>query len=226
MISVCTVWAEHDKEHYDILQSTIPRFAEVVSVRHVLDANANKDSIRVLERSHLLTRVELTTRELDFAAMKNIALKFAQGSWVLFADADERLLTHQHEQLDELIRQTPDHVGGFLFNVCGWTPSISDEPSASLTTKQVRLFRNQKGFEYKGRVHEVIAPSIHAKGYAIGETGFFLHHEGYSINGDAMLHKARRNFALLEKEIAHGAYDARTALYFENTRNLISLLEK
>ena len=84
----------------------------------------------------------------DFAAPRNMALDAATGDWILYIDADERLIVPASLSLrDEL---TPRDLAGMLVNF---------RPKLNYTEYlEIRLFRNDPRIRFSGVIHERIMP--------------------------------------------------------------------
>lgn len=128
----------------------------------------------------------------DFAAPRNMALDAASGDWILYIDADERLIVPEGVSLrDELT--SPD-LAGVL---------VHFRPKLNYTEyMEIRLFRNDSRIRFQGVIHERIKPSVlavcEADGKRIGESPVKMIHVGYE--GD-LTHKHRRNLPLLERYV-------------------------
>lgn len=133
----------------------------------------------------------------DFSAARNESLKYATGEWIFVLDADEIIARRDHLLIKELLNDDADafmvtqrtYVTNpkFIYFVSsegdnyeeskdflGWAPA-----------KIVRLFRNNKGFHFSGRVHESVIPSISEQAGIIKEVNLPLHH--FSIlKGDSV----------------------------------------
>jgi len=98
----------------------------------------------------------------DFSLARNFSMAYASGDWILFVDADE--IWENVDSLRELMNADVD----------GWILSEKDYKRDSgagfiverkmgyegyTISKRVRLFRN-RGFRFRGRVHERIEGSI------------------------------------------------------------------
>ncbi|SFW31844.1 glycosyltransferase family 2 protein [Selenomonas ruminantium] len=141
----------------------------------------------------------------DFAAARNEALKYVQGDWIAFLDADEYFdrpaevrgalaeCEHSYSQA-EAVRLTICNVDADD----GWR-EIS-------RFCNIRLFRNREYLRYWGRIHENLA---HVQDKALTlweEPELKVMHTGYSTG--IIQQKNQRNLALIRKDIAeHGEQD-------------------
>jgi tetratricopeptide (TPR) repeat protein len=123
----------------------------------------------------------------DFAAARNAGLDAAQGRWILYIDADERLRdagAPLRAQLD-----TTDAIAcTVLFHQrIGWT-----------AYREHRLFKNDPRIRFEGAIHETLRPSFAAVGGRIDDSGAAIDHIGYE--GDRT-RKWKRNLPILEREV-------------------------
>ncbi len=127
----------------------------------------------------------------DFAAARNAALAWVSGNWVLYIDADERLVLPQRGVLADYI--DPDAIAGL----------VRLRPKTGYTRyREWRLFRSDPRLRFAGRIHETMVPAIRAisarEGLPIRQTSVRIDHVGYD-GGQG--HKHARNLALLEQAV-------------------------
>jgi len=134
----------------------------------------------------------------DFAAARNAAIDAARGAWILYIDADERLVEFDH---DAVLPQLNDPM-----HVCY---RVLFRPALGLTRyREYRLFRNHPDLRFRGTIHESLLPALHelcARTWLlVGDSPVALDHLGYE--GDQR-HKHERNLPLLrarlERDPAH-----------------------
>lgn len=128
----------------------------------------------------------------DFAAARNYALNHAQGKWVLYIDADERVRPTDAFRLKEQLLDA-----SYVAHYVQLHPRRGATPYPEL-----RIFRNDPRIRFQGRIHENIWPGINRyrsdEGGKIGASHLVLDHEGYE--GDQQ-HKHSRNLPLLKKAL-------------------------
>jgi glycosyltransferase involved in cell wall biosynthesis len=134
----------------------------------------------------------------DFAAARNAAIDAARGAWILYIDADERVIEFDH---DAVLPQLADPM-----HACY---RVLFRPAAGLTRyREYRLFRNHPELRFRGVIHESLLPALgeHCArtGLLVGDSPLALDHLGY--DGDQS-HKHERNLPLLrarlERDPAH-----------------------
>ena len=124
----------------------------------------------------------------DFAAARNAGLEQVVSSWVLYIDADERLVMPKGDRLASLLDH-PQAVGARL----NFRPMMRGTPC-----REYRMFRNRRDIRFVGAIHETVVPDLDklSKNGAseIIDIDAELVHLGYE--GD-LTHKYRRNLPML-----------------------------
>lgn len=118
----------------------------------IIDDNSSDATTKLAEK--LGAKVYKRTLGDNFAAQRNYGLKKAQGKWVLFIDADERVTK---DLRNEIVQVTNDplvnYLGFFLKRTdYMWDKKLKYGETANI--KLLRLARRRAG-KWKRRVHEV-----------------------------------------------------------------------
>lgn len=129
----------------------------------------------------------------DFAAARNASIDAARGNWILYIDADERVVAFDRDLLDPQLAD-PRNVG----------LTVQFRPITGYTRyREHRLFRNLPDIRFRGAIHENIVPALEARcrhdGMRIAASEVRIDHLGY--DGD-MQRKHRRNLPLLQARVA------------------------
>jgi len=130
----------------------------------------------------------------DFAAARNAAVDASRAQWVLYIDADERLVEFDSAEVERLL-EARDHA----------CYTVLFRPQSGFTRyREHRVFRNRPELRFRGIIHESLIPAldelVEREGVHIGASSIGLEHDGY--DGD-IRHKHPRNLPLLEKRLAH-----------------------
>ncbi|MBS3105773.1 tetratricopeptide repeat protein [Candidatus Woesearchaeota archaeon] len=158
----------------------------------------------------------------DFSAARNESIKHAAKEWILVLDADETLDEDGLKAIKGLVNDK--ETDAFLFlqknytnetNIAGF---VNDEHKRNGKAYSgwygsfiARLFRNKKGYQFQGTVHELVEPSIEAKKGKIAAASVAIHHYG---NADEKARKEKlRIYLELCKKKAKQNPDANP--YFE-----------
>jgi len=88
----------------------------------------------------------------DFAAQRNFGLEKAEGNWVLFVDADERVSPELAEEIKKTIKKTD--FDGFYLKRQDWFGGRWLKHGETANVRLLRLARKGSG-KWKRKVHEV-----------------------------------------------------------------------
>lgn len=137
----------------------------------------------------------------DFAVARNESLRHCRGQWIIYLDADERIVHPKPESLIDILRNAQEDIGAFYCLI--ESEHYQMDGSTELHRGGYpRIFRNlgYPKIKFIGRVHEQIAPSIFENGYKIVFSDITIRHLGYNQSREVMEEKIRRNYRML---IAH-----------------------
>ena len=133
----------------------------------------------------------------DFSAARNASLRLATRGWILWIDADDRLDEAFWETLEPLL-DGPRRAYRF-------TVRSPRENSRGDCFRQIRLFPNNLGIVFEGRIHEQTGTSLQKLGVPVENAELEIVHMGYDTAAKRGA-KLKRNRALLEQErLAHPA---------------------
>lgn len=129
----------------------------------------------------------------DFAAARNAAVDAARGRWILYIDADERVVDWDRDALERA-----DAIPAIV------AATVLFRPKTGYSRyREHRLFRNRPDLRFRGLVHESLIPALdelrEREGARVVPTDVALDHLGY--DGDQS-HKHRRNLPLLRARLA------------------------
>jgi len=130
----------------------------------------------------------------DFAAARNASIEACAGEWILYIDADERLVAFDRSVVERELGDPRYAAHTVLFR-----------PSAGYTRyREHRLFRNRPELRFVGLIHESLMPALETlrvrEGLAVGASAIALDHHGYG-HAD-VVRKSARDVALLQKRLA------------------------
>jgi tetratricopeptide (TPR) repeat protein len=152
----------------------------------IVDTGSTDDSVEIA-RIHGARVLNHEWRD-DFAAARNYSLDAAASEWILYIDADERLVDTTRESLRAGLDAADVYAARPLFRV----------NSNSTFYREFRLFRNDPRLRFKGAMHETILPDLavlqRKEDARVVDSSAKLIHLGY--DGD-MTAKYSRNLPLL-----------------------------
>ena len=175
----------HTSERGRCVADLLPTLPKGVEICIVFNEQGEEESFELLKDETLadgttLKFAEWRWKEFRFDHARNLALGLAARPWVLWIDAD-----------DVLVEKEP----GALRKLCtGWGAHIfvnSPVGNDMLPAAQWRLFPNNKGIHFIGRVHET--PMMLGATPAIAGDVAILHMGYVNASDQVMTAKARRN---------------------------------
>lgn len=141
--------------------------------------------------------------ENDFAKMRNIAIGYCSGEWILVLDADEEL-TNPWELINFFSNIDCLEYNSATVNIK--SSNREDDDSVYSITPIIRLFRNTRKFKYIGKIHE--QPSNCTPTCT---TLIEFNHKGYYLNDYKLrIKKFNRNSKLLLKQLEENKNDIYT----------------
>ena len=129
----------------------------------------------------------------DFSAARNAAIEAARCAWVLYIDADERVVEFDRLRVETLLADPVYACYTVLFR-----------PATGYTRyREYRLLRNRPELRFRGVMHESLLPALNelckCTQLRVGESPIALDHLGY--DGD-LRHKHVRNLPLLRARLS------------------------
>ncbi len=221
-ISVCMIVKNEESNIAKCLESIKDIADEII----IVDTGSNDKTINIAKEICKKFRLNAKFFDFkwidDFSAARNESIKHAAKEWILIIDADEELEKESISQIKELTGK--NEVNGYLFLQRNYTNESSiagfvDEEHSRSKEKYkgwygsfiVRLFKNNKGYEFMGTVHELVEQSIAEKNGKISATTIILNHYG---NADPKIVREKRKKYL---ELCKGKANSRkdSSSYFE-----------
>jgi tetratricopeptide (TPR) repeat protein len=186
LISAALIVRDESRVLDDCLASISPVVDEIV----VVDTGSVDETPAIATRWG--ARVIRHPWQDDFAEARNVGLDAANGEWILYIDADERLHGAERPALEQLLDGAREVAFRLLLR-----PNLRSTPY-----REYRLWRHDPRIRFKGRIHEKVTPAIAAVSQAdrrpIGDCDLLLTHLGYE---GSQVHKHWRNLPLLRAEI-------------------------
>lgn len=130
----------------------------------------------------------------SFSDARNQSLGYATEPWVLVLDADEQLVAEDLGRLQEALANP--RYDAYHLRIVSLLGQGQDLSEAYVT----RLFRNHRGIQFSGIIHEQVLPSLAELGLSAGPLDVRLIHTGYMASVMEEKDKVARNIALLLEE--------------------------
>ncbi len=139
----------------------------------------------------------------DFSKARNESIKYATGDWILWFDADERLMPVSKLQLQkEMTTEKKPVIYQVQIN-----NKTNDAANAYLSTAY-RMFTNNLGIAFKGMIHEQLAHDGKYPKPDVRRSQIIIEHLGYAVEGDLKSNKNSRNLKLLQKMVRENPKEA------------------
>jgi glycosyltransferase involved in cell wall biosynthesis len=186
LVSATLIVCDEEKLLGGCLESIQDLIDEIV----VVDTGS-RDRTREIARSYGVKVFDYPWQD-DFAAARNFALDQANGDWILYIDADERVRNYNRSTLDGELRDPKLVACTVKFH----------QRTGFTAYPEYRLFRRDDRIRFEGVMHETMLPSVmrlvEGEGRCIGSSMLTMDHLGYD---GAQTHKLHRNLRLLQKEL-------------------------
>lgn len=133
----------------------------------------------------------------DFSAARNFSLRAASNNWIFMIDCDETVKKIDVEELHYFRKHLSDKVG------CVSRENLVTE-NGVLTLNNIdytERFFNRKLYHYTGMIHEQLTP-VRGREIPALLLQTTLLHTGYDMTPEERAAKYKRNFTLLEKQLA------------------------
>jgi GT2 family glycosyltransferase/tetratricopeptide (TPR) repeat protein len=191
-VSLCLIVKNEEHNLVDCLGPVRDAVDEVV----VVDTGSTDRTREVA--AALGARVIESPWQDSFSAARNASLDHAQGEWVFWMDADDRLDAANLAKLTALFAELPA-AGNVAFVMKCVCAAPAGEPET--TVDHVRLFRRAPRHRWDYRVHEQILPALRSNGAELRWSDVVVRHTGYA---DPALRgrKLERDLRLLGLEAA------------------------
>ena len=229
MLSICILYHDGDRHFLKGLAATLPAGCEVVLLH---TQEGSEDTVTAVERKPNGVHAEYTyTGKLDLSKARNEAKKLASRSFILSLDPDERLLTHQHQDLQNTLYYAKPDVGAFIMRNFYVIPAIAEQNGYARheILVQMKLFRNLPELHWDAPAHETIDKSLIESGYGVQDTNLFVHHIGYECTLAEFTAKIERNNRLIGEnpgDYHQQVYKAKGEEFIKKYNQLVSEIKE
>jgi len=137
----------------------------------------------------------------DFSAARNHALSLIdEADWVVFLDADERLLPAEAEALRIAIATVPDTVGGLRLVRYNFFPT-----GGFYVSEELRAFRFRPDVRFEGVIGDSVVGSLTRAGLSVSSVPVLLTHVGHCRPKIERDRKALRYIDAMQRELSGGS---------------------
>ena len=194
-LSVIMIVKNEAKNIWGAINSFLPFADEII----INDTGSDDDTITIIqelqELDDYIGKIKYFRSEWkdDFALARNHSKNSAASSWLIWLDADDRILPEEVEKFNKLKTAPLDRIFGFQI--------INTQSGMPFGTRfmQCRMFPNHPDLYFERSIHEQIMFSAARLGLHCIYTDTTIHHTGYE-DKEIQKEKARRNIKLSENE--------------------------
>lgn len=206
-LSVCIISKNEEKNIARCLSSVINIADEIILV----DTGSTDSTVQIAKMFG--AKVIYHEFNNDFATSRNISIENATSDYILYLDCDEELDFIDSKKIKTTIEENEYlNYEGYTLNLINVTNN-----QVGMKTPSLRIFKNRQEYKFKGRIHEIIQPSIvNLKGedcFLVTDLKFY--HYGYDENIENIKRKSKRNLEILN------SYDEseKDGFYYYNLAN-------
>jgi len=207
------------KDEENFIEGCLQSVADFVDQIIIIDTGSSDNTLEIAKRYD--AEIYKFNWCDDFSKARNESIKYADGDWILWLDADERLNIDSSDQLlSELTIE--DHPVIYQVQINNQT---TDQASAYLSSAY-RLFSNNFGIHFTGRIHEQLAKNTIYGEVEVRRSKIRLEHLGYALAGTQKEKKNSRNLKLLNKMVLENPNNAYAHYTLGQQLSLVNKKEK
>lgn len=208
-LSLCMIVRDEEENLRDCLLPLRDSFDEII----VVDTGSKDRTLQLAKE--MGAKVFHFPWQDDFSAVRNASLSYAQGDWIFWMDADDRLAQNEAQKIRELAGA--DVKRAFSFKVVN--QGTQEE------FYQLRLFPKLPGVKFEGPIHEQIEGSLGRLGIEVEPKEIVINHLGYA-DWERKRRKDLRDLKILKEWLAKNREDFYSGFQLASTYDAIGEPEK
>lgn len=193
-ISLCMIV----KDEQDVLARCLDHIKDIVDEIVIVDTGSTDNTKQIAMR--YTDQVYDYIWQDDFAAARNFAFSKGTKDYLFWLDADDVVLEQDAEKLLQLKQTLSPEVDMVMMQ---YHVAFDKEGNPSFSYERERLVKREKGYQWKGAVHEAITPS-----------GNILHTDIAITHQKLHPSDPDRNLRILEKIKKNTGLDPRQQFYY------------
>jgi GT2 family glycosyltransferase/glycosyltransferase involved in cell wall biosynthesis/Tfp pilus assembly protein PilF len=210
-LSLCMIVKNEEKN----LPISLESVKNIVDEMIIVDTGSTDNTIKIAENYG--AKIYHFDWCDDFSEARNYALSKAQGRWILYIDADERIDEQNCKKILNVIKG--DDIMAVSMNL--HTPQEEGNLFKCVALDYCRLFRNHPQIRFEGKIHEQILPSINRINGKVLKSDIVIDHFGYGSSKEKREERLNRNVNIIKNALVENPNDPFMHFYLAKTYRLI-----
>lgn len=194
-ISLCMIVKNEEKYLRGCLESARPFVDEII----IVDTGSTDATVAIAQ--DFGANVFSFPWNGNFSDARNESLRHAASEWILYLDADERLLNGAE------MRALRPSKSVIAYSVNIRSKHILPSGTVEQVNQYQRFFRRHPKIIFEGVVHEQVLPSLMRMGKTIAPSTMFIEHLGYGESLEKINEKCQRNSEMLLRQLEKNPND-------------------
>lgn len=182
-LSVCIISKNEEKVIERCLKSVCDISDEII----IIDTGSTDKTIEIA--SMYTNKIYRYPWCDDFSEVRNFSIDVASGEWILILDCDEELVHESKSNINLLLEDKS--MNAYCLDVL-----LFNKGKVDSDLWICRLFRNNRGYKFKNRIHEQIIHCIPPN--TVGYSNLKINHYGYDEDYLIEKDKLNRNLRILQ----------------------------
>ncbi|MFT8352519.1 glycosyltransferase [Clostridium saccharoperbutylacetonicum] len=191
-VSLCMI--VKDEEEY--LPRCLSSIKDIVDEIIIVDTGSSDKTVEIAK--NFGAKVYYFKWNNDFSEARNESLKYATKDWILILDADDELNSESKETFKVLLNTELDEKAIYHFETLSYYGNSIDNDNIAINLNP-RLFKNNRGIHYEGKVHNQLI-SVEGDYNAVCKE-IKIYHYGYIDKRIISKDKRNRNISILNEQI-------------------------
>lgn len=208
-LSLCMIVRDEEENLRDCLLPLYDSFDEII----VVDTGSRDQTPQLAKK--MGAKIFHFPWQDDFSAARNVSLSYAQGDWIFWMDADDRITPNEAQKIRELAGA--DVKRAFSFKVVN--------QGTQKEFYQLRLFPKLPGVKFEGPIHEQVEGSLSRLGIEVEPKEIVINHLGYA-DWERRRRKDLRDLKILKEWLAKNRDDFYSGFQLASTYDAIGEPEK
>ncbi|MGN2338865.1 glycosyltransferase [Clostridium cagae] len=200
-LSLCMIVKNEEKN----LERCLESIKDIVDEIIIVDTGSIDNTLKIAEKYN--AKIFFYKWDNSFANARNYSLSKASKDWILIMDADDELKSEYKDKVIKLINNENNKVDLYYGETLSYVGNYSD--NNILSSINIRLIKNGKGYKFSGDIHEQITPGSEAadKQSFMEIVDIKYYHYGYLDKVVNEKNKRKRNMDIIQKNLKENPDD-------------------